>query len=210
MKLSAFPEQELTIGPVRCAWRPLERGTRAETAARDWLATALRSTAETLPLVRSPQGRPRLGRPLQRTDINWSHSGDGLLMALGDDIRIGVDLELRRPRPRALELAWRFFAPEEAALIAAFATGEQERAFTRLWCAKEAVLKAHGKGLAFGLDRLRFHAGADGNEWSMVECDPALGEASDWSLHHFEPAPGYFAALAWRPCRSGLSPRALS
>lgn len=197
MNPSPFPEQELTLGPVRCAWRPHQRGARAEDVARDWLATALRTPAETLPLVRSPQGRPRLGRPLQRTDINWSHSGDGLLMALGDDIQVGVDLELLRPRPRALELARRFFTPEEVARLAALAATDRERAFTRLWCAKEAVLKARGQGLAFGLHRLRFDV--DGDDWRLVDCDPALGAASDWSLHHFEPAPGYLAAIAWHP-----------
>ncbi len=196
MHPSPFPEQELTFGPVRCAWRPCLRGARAEDLARDWVANALRTTSETLPLVRSPQGRPRLGRPLQRTDINWSHSGDGLLMALGDDIRVGVDLELLRPRPRALELARRFFAPEEATRLAALAASDRERAFTRLWCAKEAVLKAHGQGLAFGLHRLRFDDG--GVDWRLVECDPALGAADSWSLHHFEPTQGYVAALAWR------------
>lgn len=197
MNPSPFPEQELTLGPVRCAWRPHQRGARAEDIARDWLATALRTPAETLPLVRSPQGRPRLGRPLQRTNINWSHSGDGLLMALGDDIQVGVDLELLRPRPRAIELARRFFTPEEAARLAALKATDRERAFTRLWCAKEAVLKAHGHGLSFGLHRLRFDV--DGDDWRLVDCDPALGAAGDWSLHHFEPAPGYLAALAWHP-----------
>lgn len=192
-----FPTRELTLGSVHCAWVPHRRGTHAEPAVRAWLAGALDTPADALPLARSPQGRPGLAGLLQRIDINWSHSGDGLLMARGDGMRVGVDLELMRPRPRALELARRFFAPDEAARLAALAEAARERAFTRLWCAKEAVLKAHGHGLAFGLHRLRFDV--DGDDCRLVDCDTALGAAGDWSLHHFEPAPGYLAAVAWRP-----------
>ncbi len=66
----------------------------------------------------------------------------------------------------------------------------------RLWCAKEAVLKAHGRGIAFGLERLEFTA--DGEDWALSACDPALGVPADWTLHVFAPAPGYLATLAWR------------
>src|SRR3546814_19369694 len=71
-----------------------------------------------------------------------------------------------------------------------------EAAFVRLGCAKEAVLKAHGRGLAFGLDRLEF--ALCGDDWALVACDPALGRPSDWTLHAFMPMPGYLASLAWR------------
>ncbi len=162
---------------------------------RRWLAGPLQASAQALSLERDARGRPTLGTPHARTDVSWSHSGDGLLMARGEDVRVGTDLERVRPRPRALELAQRFFAADEARQLAALAAPTREQAFLRLWCAKEAVLKAHGHGLAFGLDRLVF--ATDGNDWTLVDCDPALGVATDWSLHHFQPAPGYLAAVAW-------------
>jgi 4'-phosphopantetheinyl transferase len=68
-----------------------------------------------------------------------------------------------------------------------------------LWCAKEAVLKAHGRGLAFGLHRLAF-AERDG-ALALVRADSALGDAADWQLREFVPHPGYRAALAWTPTR---------
>jgi 4'-phosphopantetheinyl transferase len=185
-----------SLGPVHCAWRPHRPGARAEPLVREWLAGALGGAADTLPLARDALGRPALGRPHDRIDVNWSHSGEGLLMARGRDVRIGADLERLRPRPRALELARRFFAADEAAQLAALSPEPRERAFTSLWCAKEAVLKAHGQGLSFGLHRLRFAATGDG--WGLADCDPALGAPGDWSLHRFEPAPGYVAAVAWR------------
>src|SRR3546814_15779997 len=111
--------------------------------------------------------------------------------------RSGADLELLRPRPRALALAERFFVRSETGALLALPAEAREAAFVRLWCAKEAVLKAHGRGLAFGLDRLEF--ALCGDDWALVACDPALGRPSDWTLHAFTPMPGYLARLAWRP-----------
>jgi 4'-phosphopantetheinyl transferase len=72
----------------------------------------------------------------------------------------------------------------------------RDEAFLRLWCAKEAVLKAHGRGLVFGLDKLAF-AERDGM-LDLVACDRALGVPADWQLREFIPQPGFRAALAWR------------
>jgi 4'-phosphopantetheinyl transferase len=185
------------LGPVRYAWRPHRHGTPAESVARPWLAQALEIDADALPLRRDAHGRPRLAAPVSGFDANWSHSGEGLLIALGERVQVGADLELLRPRPHALALAGRYFAASEAAALRALPAAEQERAFVRLWCAKEAVLKAHGRGLAFGLHRLEF-ALRDG-DWALVACDPALGTATEWTLSSFAPQPGYVAALAWRP-----------
>lgn len=192
-----FPVRELTLGPVECAWRPHRRGEPAEPHVRDWLARPLALVPDSLPLTRGPRGRPGLGGPLAHMDVNWSHSGEGLLMARARDHQVGVDLERLRARPRALDLARRFFAPAEAAALASLPEQRREREFTTLWCAKEAVLKAHGSGLAFGLHRLVFEPGDAG--WRLVRCDGALGPAEAWSLHRFEPASGYVAVVAWRP-----------
>lgn len=185
-------------GPVRWQWQSHAPGVAAEPWARAWLAAQLGVAPAALPLDRDGRGRPRLGDPHFAThDCNWSHSGEGLLIAVGEGVRVGADLERVRPRPRAQAVAERFFTAPEARWLSGRADGERERAFLRLWCAKEAVLKAHGHGLSFGLDRLRFEA-RDG-ALHLAACDPALGAAVEWSLHEFEPAPGYLAALAWRP-----------
>ena len=191
-----LPPGQLQLGPVRCAWRPYHKGQRAEPLARDWLAGELGTSSDALAIQRTAQGRPLLGAPHADWDASWSHSGGGLLMALARDLRVGIDLELERPRPKAQVLANRFFAPSEAAALAALPAATREPAFVRLWCAKEAVLKAHGQGISFGLHRLAFTP-ADGG-WRLVDCDPALGVPGDWTLRSFHPAPGYLATVAWR------------
>ena len=131
-------------------------------------------------------------------DTSWSHSGQGLLIALARNAVVGIDLEHERPRRQVVALAQRYFQPAEAAWIA----GQQEEstrqsAFIRLWCAKEAVLKGHGRGLAFGLDRLRFDE-VDGC-LQLMACDAPLGDATRWCLRELVPQSGYRAALAWYP-----------
>ena len=184
-------------GPVRCAWREYRRGQSAEALVRPWLADALDIDAQVLALDRDARGRPRLHAPGRaRLDVNWSHSGEALLIALGEGVTVGADIEWLRPRPQAMALAQRFFTAGEATALAKLPPDAAEAAFVQLWCAKEAVLKAHGHGLSFGLDRLEFAALGDG--WVMVACDPALGTPADWSLHAFAPLPGYLATVAWR------------
>lgn len=180
--------------PVRAAVLEHRAPAAAEPIAHGWLADALGVAAEALALGRDARGRPYL---LDRGahDCNWSHSGERLLVALASTGRVGVDLERLRPRPRALELARRFFCPAEAEALAALPAEAREAAFVRLWCAKEAVLKAHGHGLSFGLHRLEFTL----DEAPRLRgCDAALGTPAQWTLRWWTPEPDYLAALAWR------------
>jgi 4'-phosphopantetheinyl transferase len=201
-----LPAGQFTLGAVHCAWRPHRHGTSVEPLVRAWLAQPLGAEAAAFVFARSARGRPSLAAPHAGIDVNWSHSGDGLLMAFGAGVQVGVDLELLRPRPRALELARRFFTAQEADALASLPDTARERAFVRLWCAKEALLKAHGHGLSFGLDRLEFALQDD--TWALVDCDPALGAPADWTLHAFVPGPHYLATIAWRPAIAGAHPGA--
>ena len=194
--MSLTPGQ-LEFDRVRCAWQPYRRGTPAEPRVRAWLESELAVSPKDLELARDRHGRPRLGPAHAGRDASWSHSGEGLLMALGEGVLLGCDLELARPRPRALELARRYFTLGEAEWLARLSGAAREAAFVRIWCAKEAILKAHGRGLVFGLHRLEF-AERDG-VLALVDCDPALGKPAEWSLYAFEPAPGYLATFAWYP-----------
>ncbi len=179
-------------------WLALSRHIPAEQQARDWLAGRLGCAPDALPLHRTPHGRPCLSDPFAHDDASWSHSGEGLLVVHARDAVVGVDLEYERPRKNALALATRYFHPAETAWLAAQAADSAcQSAFSRLWCAKEAVLKAHGRGLAFGLDRLQFNE--HGGVLQLHACDAALGVASHWRLREWQPRVGYRAALAWYP-----------
>lgn len=195
-----FAEQR--IGPLQVWWSPHPARLSGEPTAAPLLESWFHLPTGTLPLRRDARGKPRLEGALQHHDVSWSHSGDALLLATGPAVEVGADIERLRPRPRALELAARYFAPSETQALHALAEPARTHAFLRLWCAKEAVLKAHGHGISFGLQRLAFAAIGDGDlaggPLQLVACDPQLGVPQDWTLHQWQPHPHYLAAVAWR------------
>lgn len=184
------------IGPLQVALEPHVHGHSGEPMARHWLARWTGMTEQAVPLTRDERTRPQLHGALAAHDVGWSHSGQGLLIGFGPGVQLGMDLEYIKPRPRALELSARFFHPREHAWLQSLPPPLCEATFLRIWCAKEAVLKAHGYGIAFGLEKLCFAQGQQGLQ--LIDCDARLGLARQWTLHQWQAAPGYLAAAAWR------------
>lgn len=176
-------------------WRLRYDPRRGRAPLRALLGAYLGMPAEAVGLSAGEHGRPRLAdAPADGLDFNWTHSGDCALVALGRHVEPGIDVERRRARPRGLEIARRYFAPEEADWLAAQAPERQDEAFLALWTAKEAVLKALGRGLAFGMHRLAIGGDAGGLRLLRLEDD----EAARWQLQPLEVDPQHVAALAWR------------
>lgn len=162
---------------------------------RALLAAYLACAPADLRIVRDEHGKPRLlGAALQ---FNLSHSGGRLLVGVSCEHPLGVDLEVARRERPVLELARRWFAPAEAAALAALAEADRQAAFLRLWSCKEAVLKALGRGISFGLDRVVFDLTAPGEIQRLQQLD---GEPtpSVWRIVGLRPATGCVGALAWR------------
>ncbi len=87
------------------SWQPRQPGIAPEAQVQAWLQAQLAGEGGPVTLQRDARGRPQLCTPRACHDCNWSHSGDGLLVALGEHVAVGVDMEWRRPRPRALAVA---------------------------------------------------------------------------------------------------------
>jgi 4'-phosphopantetheinyl transferase len=189
-------------------WRVPYARSQGRAPLLELLAAYLGTAASEVALIPGPHGKPGLAgrqsrrRQARELEFNWSHSGDTALVALAWGRPVGVDIERLGRGMRALELARRFFDPAEGDALETLAMSERDSAFTGLWCAKEAVLKAAGEGLSFGLARLVF-APHPRRGWELDRLDPALGGGNEWQIIGFDPAPGYRGALAWR----GPAPR---
>jgi 4'-phosphopantetheinyl transferase len=170
-------------------------GNSRETAAKLLSARFGGPPAAWLPEY-DAHGRPQLPQH-PSLDISIAHSGALWMLALaGSPRRIGLDIEALRARPNALEVARAQFPASEADWLQTFAADNRSAAFLRLWCAREAVLKAHGAGMSGGFRSVEF--GFDGRRIRLVRCDAALGTPGDWQLREFVPARGHVGALAWR------------
>jgi phosphopantetheinyl transferase len=128
-------------------------------------------------IVVDPLGKPVLADGALA--FNVSHSGTLALVAISGQGPIGVDVELHDTRRDLVGLARRFFTGGEAAMVAA-----DPSQFWRLWCRKEAWLKARGTGLSTPLSEV-----------------DVRGDVPGWFIADLDVAPGYSAAVA----REGLA-----
>lgn len=168
-------------------WEATARAAQSA-PVRSLLATYLDRPVETVRVEHGEHGKPHLVDA--ELEFNVSHTGSALLLGLSRRVALGVDLEVARRKARDVaQLARRYFAPAEAAALASLPDLLRQTAFLRLWCAKEAVLKAHGRGIGFGLDRVEFVVDSTG---AVV---PAA--SNPWQVLALTPASACLGALAW-------------
>ena len=135
--------------------------------------------------------------PLYR--LSFSSSGSTASACASLNYHVGIDVEKIRPIENVSQLAQRFFTPEEAASITKCARNEQETHFLHLWTAKEAGLKAIGKGIVSGLNN--FVVTHINNIYAIEMVDKFQGP-SPWTLRYLELLPQHIVAVVHRPDNS--------
>jgi 4'-phosphopantetheinyl transferase len=141
-----------------------------------------------------PAGKPMLAEG-PRLHFNISHSHGFVLAAFSGVGEVGVDVEKVRLFSDEMELAHRFFAPAEAAALAALEGEQRRHAFFHVWTRKEAFLKATGQGIAFGLERFEVSVPPD-DPARICRIDGSPEPAQQWSLRTLTPAAEYVGTLA--------------
>jgi len=99
-------------------------------------------------------GKPEVvvdGPPSQQLQFSLSHSESFAALAVTTGARVGVDIEVERPRGRLDALAARVLDSEVYADWLDLPTSDQLRSFLAQWTAKEAYLKAIGAGITVPL-----------------------------------------------------------
>ena len=97
-------------------------------------------------LSRTAQGQPVLE---SGQSVSWAHSEDAIAIAMHKAGPVGVDLQMHCKRD------WMAMLTMVAMLEERIQIGSSEAAFYRLWCLKEAVAKADGRGLGQTLKLIR-------------------------------------------------------
>ena len=93
-----------------------------------------------------------------------------------------------------MELAERYFSTHERASLARVAPDLQREAFFNGWSRKEAYIKAQGTGLSLSLAAFDVSL-APGEGAQLIATRPDPDEARRWSMHAFDVADGYKAAV---------------
>lgn len=168
----------------------LLRGGRDDPRLRALVAAYAGLAADALPLAVGPHGKPFLdGHPLR---FNLSHSGDWSVLALASGTEVGIDLEhARRVRRRTALLERSFTEPERQRLA-----GGGDAAILRYWAAKEALVKAIGRGIAYGLKQIEIGELPDGALAVRSLGGPAA-PAARWRVRGFDPGEDGFGVLAY-------------
>ncbi|WP_157462003.1 4'-phosphopantetheinyl transferase family protein [Chitinimonas koreensis] len=108
---------------------------------------------------RNAHGKPAVAGPdrpgCAGLSFNVSHAAGLVVMAVGRDTRIGVDVE-SLDRPIGAAVVGRVLTADEAKALCALPAEQRGRRFVELWTLKESWLKAIGTGLDVPPRRMEF------------------------------------------------------
>ena len=135
-------------------------------------------------------GKPSLFAPGIPLEFNVSHSGDCVLVGVTRESPCGVDIERSRSSRSELAIAERFFGARELDWLK-----QTEGGFLRLWTAKEAIIKAVGRGLSIPLSDVDVTDIVAGTASSVVLETEGLERRAIW-VNELVLIEGYAAAVA--------------
>jgi len=196
LERSLSPEEAVRAARFRHA-ADRRRYVVGRASVRTILAAYLDQLPHQLRFRQGVYGKPALqgGPGTERVRFNASRSREVGLLAMQLDADLGVDIEHVRPFPDALDVAKRFFAPDEHTTLCALPRAEVDGAFFSYWTRKEAVVKSVGLGLSHPVDAfaLGLNPGPGGERVTVVG---AAGADARWVAPLPPPAEHYVAALA--------------
>ncbi len=113
-------------------------------------------------------------------DFNISHSGEYVICAIGNDIKLGIDIE------KVVDIDFndfiRIMTIEQWNKI--YSSSDSKQLFFKYWAIKESVIKADGRGLSISLLDINI----DGHEVNY--------ENKKWYLNDIDIIKGYKSCLA--------------
>jgi 4'-phosphopantetheinyl transferase len=173
------------------------RSIIARAATRRLLGRYLDADPRALVIVEEEHGKPALRH--REMEFNASHSGDLVALAFAKETAVGIDVERRRQLHDVLALARRYFSDDELAIVSA--ASDPDDAFFAIWTAKEAIVKASGKGIATG----------DLHGFTVPFRDRRLLPVpGGWSVAAIDPPmDGYYGAVAARTGEPRITSRVI-
>lgn len=158
---------------------------------RNLLAKTLNQSPEKISIKKAEHGKPYLA-DYPELAFNLSHTADRLMIAVGRDCQLGVDIEICKPRINVSGLVNKCFAEEEVAYWTQLPETKKNQAFYRFWTRKEAFVKATGHGIALGLNQCVINPE---KPTEFLRVPDLCGKASAWHVLDIELGEGVCSAL---------------
>jgi 4'-phosphopantetheinyl transferase len=126
--------------------------------------------------------------------FNISHTHSLIVLGVTRHRALGVDVENVEAREALLDIADRFFAPQEVTALNAVPMAQQQYRFFEYWTFKESYIKARRMGLSLPLNKFSFHYSHD--QSVEIAIDPELADdATRWQFWQFRPRSEYLLAI---------------
>lgn len=158
---------------------------------RNVLAETLRERPEKIRIKKAEHGKPYLV-DVPELAFNLSHSANAMVIALGWNCQLGVDIESCEPRTSLVGLVDKCFGEEEIAYWHSRPEAQKTVEFYRFWTRKEAFVKAMGRGIALGLNQCVINPE---NQTAFLRVPADCGSASKWHVLDMDLGPGVCSAL---------------
>ena len=158
---------------------------------RNVLAKTLNQPPDNIRIKKAEHGKPYLA-DYPELAFNLSHSADRLMIGVGWNCQLGVDIEFCKQRINLSGLVGKCFAEEEVAYWAKLPETQKNREFYRFWTRKEAFVKATGHGIALGLNHCVINPE---NPTEFIRVPDLCGEASAWHVLDIDLGEGICSAL---------------
>ena len=158
---------------------------------RNVLAQTLNQPPEKIWIKKAEHGKPYLA-DYPELAFNLSHSADRLIIAIGWNCQLGVDIEFCKQRINLPGLVDKCFAEEEAAYWTKLPETKKIQAFYRFWTRKEAFVKATGYGIGLGLNHCAINPD---NPTEFLRVPGNCGKASEWHVLDIDLGEGICSAL---------------
>ena len=147
--------------------------------------------------IQNAHGRPSLrdeeGRAASSLSFNLSHTDGLVVCGVAPELALGVDAECTR-REASLDMADRFFSPQEAAALRSLPQGRQHRQFFDFWTLKESYTKAKGIGLSIPLDSFAFNSADAGS--IVISFDASSDDSpGGWRFWSLQPSAEHIVAV---------------
>jgi 4'-phosphopantetheinyl transferase len=170
---------------------------------RKILSIYTNTPAEKLSFGSGIHGKPFLKSPNENYCFNLSHSFEYGLLAIAMNSELGIDIENMNRHVDEIKLSTRFFSENEAKSLKEMDKHQRKTAFFNTWSSKEALLKATGKGISYGLNKFELSISAnspahiistsdaqDDHSWILIDlpnidnyASALAAENKNWNLH---------------------------